>query len=132
MAILLPIILVKLLVKLKNRKLFGFPNVLIEPSINYARLIANDFRALLTWEKGIKIIWQDWNLGLGKINKRVQKGDILLMRGKNYNIYILVVYDVISPEVNINTGQLQSQWYEFQTIFTGVIWNKQTYRGYRT
>lgn len=124
-------ILLKVTVRLKNRKLFGFPKVLIEPQINYARLIANDFRALKTWERPTRILWQDWDLGLGKINRRIQKGDILLVRGKWYNIYILVVYDVISPEQDLNTGNLQSQWYEFQTIFTGVIWNKQTYKGSR-
>ena len=124
-------ILLWIIVKLKNEKLPGFPKILIETQINYARLIANDIKALKTWDKSVKLVWEDWNLGLGKINRRIQKGDILLVRGKWYNIFILVVYDVISPETDINTGQLQSQWYSFQTIFTGVIWNKQTYRGSR-
>lgn len=131
LVLLIPLTL-KLLVYLKNRKLLGFPRVLVEPQINYARLMAEDTKALITFGNKTKIIWQDWDLGLGKINRRIQQGDVLLVKGKWFNVYILVVIDTKPPEYDPNNKQsIKNNWYEFQSLFTGVIWNKMTYKDSR-
>lgn len=94
--------------------------------------MAEDTKALITFGNKTKIIWQDWDLGLGKINRRIQQGDVLLVKGKWFNVYILVVIDTKPPEYDPNNKQsIKNNWYEFQSLFTGVIWNKMTYKDSR-
>jgi hypothetical protein len=87
----------------------------------------SESRALLTWRPGIRIQWIDWNLGYGIINRRVQMGDVLMVKGRWNNIYILIVIDGKPEENNPNQPMRSKLNYHFQAIFSGVIWNRQTF-----
>ena len=117
----------RFLVFLKNLRRLPFPKVLLETQINYARTIINESRALLTWHKTIRLRWIDWNLGYGVINRRIEMGDVLLVKGRWNHIYILIVVGSHPEESNPNSPFKDKLNYHFHAIFSGVVWNRQTF-----
>ncbi len=65
--------------------------MIVQALVDYARYIRSTSRCIVTWHHKIDVTWVNWDLGRGFINIKVEKGDILLVQGRDNTVFILVV-----------------------------------------
>jgi len=83
--------------------------VIVQALVDYARYIKSNSRFIVTWHDKINVTWKNWDIGSGHINIWIEQGDVLLVKGRDNVVFILVItmvdkYDFFAQIIGVDYG----------------------------